>query len=306
MSLRVEADHLQLERLLVLHHVARVEDAIVGEFTDMDEPLEAVAHAHEGAEVHQLRDGALHKVADLDIRNGGMPWVWLQLADGEADAAALRIDVDHFGVDHVAHLVIGLRVRNLRPADLALMDEAVDSAKVDEEAERRNRAHAATHLLADREGAEELVTLLASLLIVRNLLREDQAIPLAVHLKDLHAQLAANVRLQLLGDLLDRVARCISRRTAWEVNDLADRHEAANATINDESTLVVINDGGLNDGARVQLLLHGAPLALQAGAADGEDNVSVFRLRLHHIDKHRVANVEGWTLFAVSTVQLAA
>ena len=68
----------------------------------------------------------------------------------------------------------------------------------------------------------------------------------------------------------------------------------------------MINDGGLNDGARVQLLLHGAPLALQAGAADGEDNVSVFRLRLHHIDKHRVANVEGWTLFAVSTVQLAA
>ena len=103
---------------------------------------------------------------------------------------------------------------------------------------------------------------------MRNLLGEDQAVPLAVHLQDLHAQLAANVRLQLLGNLLNGVTRCVASWAAREVDDLADRHEAANATVNNKSALVVIDDGGLNDGACVELLLHRAPLALHAGAAD--------------------------------------
>ena len=111
---------------------------------------------------------------------------------------------------------------------------------------------------------------------MRNLLGEDQAVPLSVHLKDLHAQLAAHIRLQLLCDLLDRIARCVTSRSTWEVHDLADRHKSANATIHNESALVVINDGRFNDGPRVELLLHRAPLALEAGASNGEDHMSVF------------------------------
>ena len=111
---------------------------------------------------------------------------------------------------------------------------------------------------------------------MRNLLGEDQSVPLSVHLKDLHAQLAADIRLQLLCDLLDRIARCVTSWSTWEVHDLADRHKSANATIHNESALVVINDGRFNDGARVELLLHRAPLALEAGASNGEDHMSVF------------------------------
>ena len=186
------------------------------------------------------------------------------------------------------------------------MNEAVNAAEVNEEPERCNGANAAAHLLTNRKCAEELVTLLASLLVMRNLLGEDQAVPLSVHLKDLHAQLAAHIRLQLLCDLLDRIARCVTSRSTWEVHDLADRHKSANAAVNDESALVVINDGRLNDRPCVELLLHRAPLALEAGTSNGEDDVSVFRFWLHDVDEHGVADVEGWALFAVSTVKFAA
>ena len=68
----------------------------------------------------------------------------------------------------------------------------------------------------------------------------------------------------------------------------------------------MIDDGGLNDGASVELLLHRAPLALHAGAADREHNVPIFRLWLHDVDKDGVTDGESWALFAVATVKFAA
>jgi hypothetical protein len=88
-------------------------DAIVRELADMDESLESVAHAHEGTEVHQLGDGSLNEIANLDVGDCGVPWVWLQLADREANAPALRVDVDDFGINRVANVVARLWVGNL-------------------------------------------------------------------------------------------------------------------------------------------------------------------------------------------------
>ena len=113
MSLGVEADHLQLERLLVLHHVAGVEYSIVRELADVNETLKSVSNAYERAEVDELGDRPLNEIADLDVRDRCVPRIWLQLSNGEADASTLRIDVDHFGINRIAHLVVSFRVRNL-------------------------------------------------------------------------------------------------------------------------------------------------------------------------------------------------
>ena len=137
------------------------------------------------------------------------------------------------------------------------------------------------------QAAEELVALLAALLVQGHLLREDQAVGLAVDLEDLEAQLPADVRLQLLGDLLRRVTRLLVLRTAREVDDLADGHEAADAAVDDQAALVVVDDGRLDDHARVELLLHRAPLALEAGSAQRQDGVALVRLRLEHVDEDR-------------------
>ena len=147
-------------------------------------------------------------------------------------------------------------------------------------------------LLADLEAAEQLVALLAALLVEGDLLRQDQAVGLAVDLEDLEPELAADERLELLGDLLGGVARLVVLWSAREVDDLADRHEAADAAVDDEAALVVVDDRGLDDDARLELLLHRAPLALEAGAAERQDDVALRRLRLEHVDEDRVADVE--------------
>src|SRR6185312_6939750 len=105
---------------------------------------------------------------------------------------------DDFGFDLVTDLVARLGVVDLVPRQLALVDETVDATEVDEDAERRDRAHRAADLLADLEAAEQLVALLAPLLVERDLLGQDQAVRLAVDLEDLEAELPADERLKLL------------------------------------------------------------------------------------------------------------
>ena len=305
MSLRVERDDLELERLALAHDVARVGDPLVAELADVDEALEPVADADEGAEVDELRDGPVDDVADPEVGHRRVPGVRLEAADREADPAALVVDVDDLGLDLVADLVAGLGVVDLVPAELALVDEAVDPAEVDEDAERRDRAHRAGDLLAHLEAAEELVALLATLLVQGHLLREDQAVRLPVDLEDLEPKLPPDVRLQLLGDLLGCVARLLVLGPTREVDDLADRDEPADAAVDDEAALVVVDDRRLDDDARLELLLHRAPLPLEARSAEREDHVALRRLRLQDVDQDGVAHRQRGGGLGVAAVELA-
>src|SRR4051794_7912377 len=276
--------------------------ALMGQLADVDEALEALADPDEGAEVDELGDRAVDDVADLEVRDRRLPRVGLETADRQADPAALVVDVDDLGLDLVTDLVAGFGVVDLVPRELALVDEAVDATEIDEHAERRDAADVAGHLLADLQAAEQLVALLAALLVERDLLGQDQAVGLAIDLEDLEAELPADVRLELLRDLLGGVARLLVLGTAREVDDLADRHEAADAAVDDEAALVVVDDRRLDDDARLELLLHRAPLALEARAPQREDRVALLRLGLEDVDEDGVADGELRLRLGVTTV----
>src|ERR671919_773347 len=86
-----------------------------------------------------------------------------------------------------------------------------------------------------------------------------------------------------------------------EVDDLADWHEAAHAEVDDEAALVVVDDPGLDDLARIEALLHRAPLALEASAAQREDRVALRRLRLEDVDEDLAADLDlGAGLVAIA------
>src|ERR1035437_4537502 len=214
------------------------------------------------------------------------------------------VDVDDFGLDLIADPVPGLGIVDLVPRELALVDKAVDPTEVDEDAERRDGADCAADFLADLQAAEELVPLLAALLVQRDLLRQDQAVGLAIYLEDLESHLPADVRLELLGDLLGRVTRLIVLRPAREVHDLADRDETADAAVDDETTLVVVDDGGIDDRTCLELLLHRPPLALETGSANLQDDMAFLRLGLQHIDEDHVPDGKRWSGLGVATVEL--
>ena len=180
-----------------LNYVAGMRDALVRELADMDEALEALLDADEGAEVDELGDRPLDHVTDGVLGHRLLPRVRLQSSDRQADAPALVVDVDYLGLDLFADGVGGLRVVDLVPGELALVDQAIDAAQVDEHADGCDAAHHAGHALADLKAAEQLVALLASLLIEGDLLRQDQAVGLAVDLQDLESQAFQMVRHQL-------------------------------------------------------------------------------------------------------------
>src|SRR5262245_6656414 len=136
MALGVERDDLELEDLALVDDVTRVSDALVRQLADVDEALEALPHPDERTEVHELGDRAVDDVADLEVRDRRLPRIGLEPADRQADPAALVVDVDDLGLDLVTDLVAGLGVVDLIPAELALVDEAIDAAEVDEHAER--------------------------------------------------------------------------------------------------------------------------------------------------------------------------
>ena len=306
MALGVEADDLQLELVAFLHHVTGVSHTLVGELADVDQSLEPLLHAHEGPEVDELRDGAGNDIADRVLRHRLLPWIGLQPPNREADATSLVVDVDDLGLDLIADRVGGLRVVDLVPGELALVDEAIDPAKVDEDAERGDAANGALHLLPDLETAEQLVALLAALLIESDLLREDQPIGLAVDLEDLEAKGAPDKRLQLLGNLLGGVAWLLVARAAREVHDLADRHKAAYSKVDDEAALVVVDHPRVDDLSGIEALLHGTPFALQAGAAKRQDGVSFRRFGLQNVDEDLVADLQvGASLVAIARAAAA-
>ena len=88
--------------LALVDHVARMGDALVGQLADVDQALEAVAHADERPEVDELGDRAVDDVADLEVRDRRVPRIRLQPPDRQADAATLVVDVDDLGLDLLA------------------------------------------------------------------------------------------------------------------------------------------------------------------------------------------------------------
>jgi len=305
MALGVEADDLELEHLALMHHITRVGDALVRELADVDQTFEALADPYEGAEVHQLGDRTVDHIADLEVSDGRLPRIGLEATDRQADPTPLVVDVDDLGLNLVADLVARLGVVDLVPRELALVDEAVDAAEVDEDAERRDRPDAAGDLLSHLEAAEQLVPLFAALFVESDLLGQDEPVGLAVDLEDLEAELAADVRLQLLRDLLGGVSRLLVLRATREVHDLGDRHEAADAAVDDQAALVVVDDRGVDDRAGLELLLHRAPLALKTGAAEREDHVALRGLRLQHVHEHNVADGELRSGLGIAAEELA-
>ncbi len=186
------------------------------------------------------------------------------------------------------------------------MHQAIDPAQVDEHAERGDAAHLALDLLSDLQAAEELVALLAALLVEGHLLGQDEAVGLAVDLEDLQAEGAADKGLQLLGDLLGGVARLLVTRSAGEVDDLADRDKPSHSEVDDQATLVVVDHLRLDDLARVEALLHCAPLALEAGPTQRKDRMSLRGLRLEDVDENLVAHLQLGPLLVPAVSRTAA
>src|SRR3989475_3403456 len=149
---RVHVDDLHVELVAFLHHVARVLHALVAQFADVHEALDAGLDLHERAEVGHLGDLALHPASDRVLGGQLGPWIRMELLDAEGEPLVLHVDVQHHSLHLVALLVEVARVLDaLGPGDVADVHQAVDSLlHAHEDAEVGDVAHLAADDRADR------------------------------------------------------------------------------------------------------------------------------------------------------------
>ena len=93
----------------------------------MDEAVDVVLQLHERAKAGELGYFAFNQVADLILLIDGLPRIFGQLFDSEADSLIYLVDVDDNSFDFVAFLKDLARVINLAgPAQVGDVDHTVD------------------------------------------------------------------------------------------------------------------------------------------------------------------------------------
>src|SRR5690606_37939828 len=102
----VHLDHAQGERIALLHDLARVINALVRQFGDMDQPLDfrRIDQLGERAELRQLGELPLHKLADIVLNRHGIPGVGSLTLHAQADALAIRVYADALNPHFIADL----------------------------------------------------------------------------------------------------------------------------------------------------------------------------------------------------------
>ena len=90
----VHLDDARFDFLADLEHVLHLRDVIFAQLGNVNEPVDVVLQLHERAEARELRDLAVHEIADLVFLIDLLPRIFAQLFDAEADALVGLVDVD--------------------------------------------------------------------------------------------------------------------------------------------------------------------------------------------------------------------
>ena len=108
---------------------------LVGHLGDVHQALDALAQVDESAERDKLGHSALDDSADGVLLDQCAPRILGGLLETQGDALAVEIDVENLDLDLLADLDNLGRMVDVVPGELGDVDEAVDTAEVDEGAE---------------------------------------------------------------------------------------------------------------------------------------------------------------------------
>ena len=158
------------------------------------------------------------------------------------------------------------------------MDEPVGAADVDKRAVAGDAGHGALDCGSRLQAAEQVLALACAILILRSFLTNDQPVALSVDLEDLDRDALADQRLQAAGVCARHLAR--------------GQEAAQPEDIDDQATLVLFANVGVDHRAVGLLLGSHDPGRLRPRPAQAEDDVALFVLWLEHVDLDVVARLE--------------
>ena len=177
-----------------------------------------------------------------------LPRIFLGGLEGQGDALTIEINVKHLDGDLVSDLDDLGRVIDVLPRQLGNVDQAVNTAQIDERAEVDDGGHDAfTDLALLKLGQEGLAHFGLGLLEVLAT-GEDHVVAVLVELEDLGLDLLADVRGQI-ADTTHLDERCRQEATQTDVDDA-------------ECTLTGFDDSAFDNAIGFLDLLDVAPSAL--------------------------------------------
>src|SRR5690606_11059823 len=185
----IDHQHDRLDLVADVHQLRRVlHDPRPRHLTDVDETLDALLQLDECAVVRDRHDLAAHAHTDRVLPLDVLPRIRQQLLEAERDTIAVPVDVEHLHVQLVADLHDLRRVTDTAPAHVRDVQQAVESAQVDERAEVRHVLHDALADLADQQLLHQLLALALALLLEDHATAHDDVATPLVQLDDLEIE----------------------------------------------------------------------------------------------------------------------
>src|SRR5699024_8069418 len=284
-TLQVDVDDLDEHLVVDLRDLLGHLHVALGQLGDVHQALDTVLDAHERTERHQLGDLTGHDLTDRVRAGEGLPRVLLGGLQRERDPLPVEVHVEHLDGDLLADLDDLVRVVDVLPGQLGDVHQTVDTAEVHERTEVDDRGHHTGAHLALLQGLQEGGAHLGLGLLQPGAAGQHHVVAVLVQLDDLRLELLADVGLQVAD------ATHLHQRGG---------QEAAEADVQDETTLDHLDDGAGDDAVLLLDLLDGAPGALVLGALLRQEQTALLVLLLQ--DEGLDAVSDGDDLIGVDVV----
>ncbi len=216
----------------------------------MDQTLDARLQFDEGAVVGDVGDAAGEPGTDRILRLDALPRVGLELLHAQRDALGLGVEADDLDVDRLADLQGLGRMVDAPPGDIGNVQQAIDTAQIDECAVIGDVLDHAFQNLAFLEVGDQFRTRLGACLFEDGPARYHDVAAAAVHLEDLEGLRRAHER------------RNVAHRADVHLAARQERHGAGQ--IDDEAPLDPAEDDAVDPLAVVERLLEVGPCLFAA------------------------------------------
>ena len=296
MSVALDAHNLDGQHFVLVDDLARVRDASIDEFGNVNQAFDGTVDADESAEGDQLGDLAGDNLANLIAGDDIVPLFGARAPDGEPDFLRLLVDLHHVDIDVATDRKHLLGVDVALPGELGEVDQAVGAAQVDEDAEAADARDATAADFAFAQLRQQAVLLFGAPLLHGGALGEDDAVSASVDLDHFESQRATNefVEVAAAGVGLGRGA-----------HDLAERHEGVDAFhVDQQASLVEATHSGFKGDGFLEAGLQLAPALFTAGAVNGDGKLGLFAVGLEDVDEDAVADLEAVALLGSERVHL--
>ena len=245
----------------------------------MDQALDPRHQLNKGTVVGDVGDAAVELGANREFRCHRLPWIGFQLLHAQRDTLGFAVELDHLYFDRLTHGQHFGRVVDAAPRNIRDVQQAIDTAEVDEGAVVGDILDHTLQNAAFFKVLDQLLTLLSAGFFQHRTARDNNVAACLIHLQDLE-------RLGVVHQGCN-----VAHRT--DVDLRAGQEGHGPAEVDGKATLDAVEDNAFHADAFVELLFQFNPGFFATGLIAGQHDFAVLVLVTLDEDLDGVAGFDG-------------